>query len=506
MAGLILPSRLNQQPQQTLQVDWSNPLTRGLVLAVYPIGTQYYDAISKQYAKNTGSSRYRNTINGNQSLDLSLIGTGSGAAPKFANPTGLDAIAGPFSIFCEGSLEVNNSTQDIVKSWEGGSGFGVGLVFDDTAVITNGFLGRVDNSTNNFASLTNAIGANSEQFTHRIAITSDGATRSMYGAGVLNTTIANSSLPTANANRRTYLHSSFDPTSSQSSGSMAYLFAWSRAFSLYEYQELFRNPAQLLKQTSRKLFFGAAGGGGGGSTGTLATTNANDTSSASGTTTVLGTLARTNANDTSAASGSTTVVGSLAKTSADDTLAASGSVGGGASGTLATTNANDTLSASGTTTVVGTLAKMNANDAVSAAGFAGLVSGTVSYTNANDSISASGTSGSGTFGRAGAGGDDAPRLEVYEKRKVKRTAQDEENERKEILRATLNKMRGIEPEAKEVEIVVQPTKPIAVKSKTVIATPEMVDAILGRRKASIVKAVLIDESEEDDEETLLMLL
>ena len=97
-----------------------------------------------------------------------------------------------------------------------------------------------------------------------------------------------------------------------------------------------------------------AAAAGAGSSGTLATTNAADTSAASGTTTVLGTLARTNANDTSVAAGTTTVTGSLATTNADDTLAASGSAGS-VTGTLATTNANDTSAAAGTTTVLGAL-------------------------------------------------------------------------------------------------------------------------------------------------------
>lgn len=120
--------------------------------------------------------------------------------------------------------------------------------------------------------------------------------------------------------------------------------------------------------------------------GTLARTNANDTSVASGTTTVLGTLARTNANDSSAASGTTTVLGTLATTNANDTLAASGSVGGSISGTLATTNANDTSAASGTTTVVGSLARANAGDASSAAGTT-TVTGSLATTNTNDTLS-----------------------------------------------------------------------------------------------------------------------
>lgn len=107
-----------------------------------------------------------------------------------------------------------------------------------------------------------------------------------------------------------------------------------------------------------------------GSSGTAATTNANDASSAAGTTTVTGSLARTSANDAGSASGTTTVVGTLARTSA-----------------------NDAAAASGTTTVIGTVAATNANDTASASGTAGATSGTVAAQNADDTASASGTVG-----------------------------------------------------------------------------------------------------------------
>lgn len=178
-------------------------------------------------------------------------------------------------------------------------------------------------------------------------------------------------------------------------------------FAKYLYESNY--PYSLEAKPSR-IFAAAAASG---STGTVAVTNANDTSSASGTTTVVGTVARTNANDasaasgtttilgtsattnatdTSSASGTTTVTGTLATTNANDTVSASGAVGSSITGTVAYTNANDTLSASGTTTIVGTVSRTNAND-TSAANGTTTVIGTVSYTNANDTVTASGIAG-----------------------------------------------------------------------------------------------------------------
>lgn len=132
--------------------------------------------------------------------------------------------------------------------------------------------------------------------------------------------------------------------------------------------------------------------------GTLAVTNVNDTSAASGTTTILSTLAVTNVNDTSAAQGTTIVVGSLATTNANDTLSANGSVGSAVGGSAAITNQNDTLAASGTTTILGILARTNTND-TSAISATTTVTGTVAITNQNDTLSAGGTVGTPPVGQ-----------------------------------------------------------------------------------------------------------
>lgn len=125
---------------------------------------------------------------------------------------------------------------------------------------------------------------------------------------------------------------------------------------------------------------------------TLARTNANDTSSASGNTTVIGTISRTNQNDTVVAVGTTTIQGTLAKTNQDDTMSATGSVGSSSTGSVDVTNQNDTSSANGSPVATGEASTTNNNDTLSATGSSGsAVSGTVNTTNQGDSSSASGT-------------------------------------------------------------------------------------------------------------------
>ena len=132
--------------------------------------------------------------------------------------------------------------------------------------------------------------------------------------------------------------------------------------------------------------------------GTLNTTNFNDTVVASGTTTVTGTLARTNSNDTSAAAGTTTIVGSLSQTNSNDSVSASGSVGSAVSGTLAVTNQNDTLASQGSTTVTGLFSYTNINDSIVASGTT-TITGTVAKTNNNDTLNATGFPGNPVVGQ-----------------------------------------------------------------------------------------------------------
>lgn len=172
-------------------------------------------------------------------------------------------------------------------------------------------------------------------------------------------------------------------------GSIADFLIWDRILTPAEMRSITIDPWQIYISAKKlRVVFSPATG----IVGTLATTNANDTLSAVGTTTILGALATTNANDSLSASGSTgDVTGTLNTTNAADTLVGSGTTT--ILGSSSTTNNNDPLSAAGTTTILGSLSRTNANDTLSAEGVVGSVEGTLNYTNNNDSLLASGVVG-----------------------------------------------------------------------------------------------------------------
>jgi hypothetical protein len=103
-----------------------------------------------------------------------------------------------------------------------------------------------------------------------------------------------------------------------------------------------------------------------------------------------GTLATTLAGATLSASGSETISGTLASTLAGATLAASGSVEGGPTGTLATTLTGATLAATGSETITGTLTASLTGATMTAAG-GEAIGGTFSTLLTGATLTASGT-------------------------------------------------------------------------------------------------------------------
>jgi len=239
-----------------------------------------------------------------------------------------------------------------------------------------------------------------------------------------------------------------------------------------------------------------------GSTGTLATTNADDTSAAAGTTTVVGTLAKTNANDTSSAAGTTTVLGTLARTNANDTSSAAGTTT--VLGTLARTNANDSSAASGTTTVTGSLATTNANDTLAASGELP-ATGTANCTNNDDTCSASGET---PGGRSGVPGHRHRYIAYINGQQYVGPLEYIETVVREYAEQQAKKAVQPEKKPKKARIVVQPGRKVdnapAVTEEIALTVQKSVRDTYSEAYALALNR--LRELEDDEDETLLMLI
>jgi hypothetical protein len=411
MALIPYAAPATEQPQgATPEIDWANPLNEGAGFSA-PLSDGFSDIV--------GGTR-SGTINGT----VLEAPTAEGRGAKFDGSSYLDYGSGdlisstsPFTITLYEETDTTGSYNSLLAFSAGVTRF---VMYRGTAAGYTCVIGPLNGGAT--VREFNSLGAQTAGEKKRFVITGTGGLGSATGlrlwADGVEQTSGTSNLSAAGGNNTI----GWGGVNSKFNGKLSDVNLYARVWTDEEITRYFECPGQVYRGDSVLVPISVGGGGASGTsattnasdtssaggtttvTGTSSRTNANDTSSASGTTTVVGTSAKTNANDASSASGTTTVIGTLAKTNADDTSAASGTVGSsGTTGTVAATNANDTAAASGTTKIVGTLSTTNANDAATASGVAGAVSGTVAVTNANDTASAVGDAGAPVASGAGMG-------------------------------------------------------------------------------------------------------
>jgi hypothetical protein len=403
--AIILPTQWTRQPQIPVGINRANPSSQNLQFAFHP---SYGDLANRRTQTVTGT---------NEVLAVTKEGiarpfvSASGDYDAFSPVPGIDGTTN-FSILVKAiwtsnAQDVGNGVYGSICARQQDGSFSEKLIGLDAADPTTGKLVFHPYAFGTPVTTSTAVGLN---VWRTVLVTSISGAQNVYLDGVSVGTGSLTGSGNSNTGTAFTLGAWANAGSSNMDGKIALAYVWDRAITPAEVQSVSANPWQLFAPLPRRIFVqsGAAS-----NDGTLARTNANDTSAASGSQTNTGTLARTNANDTSAASGSQTNTGTLARTNANDSVSAAGNLGtfngtvaytnandtSAASGsqtntgTLARTNANDTSAASGTQTNTGTLARTNANDSVAASGSAGTISGTVAYTNANDRLSATGGGG-----------------------------------------------------------------------------------------------------------------
>jgi len=326
----------DSQPQQSSEVNWGHPLSRGLV-SLWSAASNFDSAANRLavYTAGTGIS----VLPGAGGISKYFSGNGTG---KITTTIPADTTACTY-VFTVSDLFVNSALGRVVSTYNGAGGHDV---FLDTGVITLQEFFTGSNAQHTIA----LVGTTGRAVTVAVSMSGvAGVTPTAYVDGIpVTVTTASAGTGTRIAGGTTLgIGCRPDSTARQLDRGKVYDVAmFNYAASASTLAELSSKPPWQLYSDVR--FYIPVSVSGGGVTGTLATTNANDTVVATGSTTIVGTLARTNADDTSAASGSTTIVGTLVYSNANDTVVASGHTT--VTGTLAYTNINDSVVASGSTT------------------------------------------------------------------------------------------------------------------------------------------------------------
>lgn len=381
---------LYQQPQSgPAQIDWGNPITRGLVFG-FNASQPSTEAAANRFAAGDGSSGvsmgvgpFGQRISGNAGTAGNYrYWTGLTTAPEYTvlavvlDSAGRGTSRNPFD-----SDDSNNSVRNFQLRFNASNQpefipFNTGA----TPVVVTG---TTASSASGLSVIAASVDASKVARVYLNGVTS-GGTATLVGA-----------VATLAPTHRLAVGGSNNPISSGTpfKGDIYGCFFFNRALSAAEHASIAANPWQLFldhDEEDEAAFFVVVAGS---ITGTLSRTHAADQAAASGTTTVQGTLARSNAADTVSAVGAvgTSISGTLATTNASDTVLARGSPV--VAGFLARSNTGDTVAASGSTAVRGSLAYTNTNDSASASGIAGAVTGAVNYTNNGDVAAASGSGG-----------------------------------------------------------------------------------------------------------------
>lgn len=253
MPTLLVPSLQSSLPTRPVGINLSDPITRGLVFAAYVVGDRFYDAVSRTTSVKVGTLRPMASIDGNRAP--AMHGKGAAAVGGgFLEATAADRINGPLSVFVEGNHPTNGTTAALFKSHDATTKDGFGLHWDDGINFTTNCFFYYRNNSNGSASNADALGANSELYAHRMAITADGTNVNFYAKGKLDRTVADAVLPNANSARRVTIAG---VKNFQSTQSVSVALVFNRVISLAEYQRLYACPAIVFEPDMMPLYWTA---------------------------------------------------------------------------------------------------------------------------------------------------------------------------------------------------------------------------------------------------------
>jgi len=372
--ALLRPSVWTQQPQQACEIDWSNPITRGMFTAILPTGSGAIELVRKSLSSKSGSPTYSVGVAGNSGSG------GASAYTQFADQDSYDAV-GPITLLAL----INGSSATLAGSYLSKGAF-------DAANVPYAF-GRSNTSSlyltrGGAGDFQRFITGNTIYVPDRLCavgvtqngVLGSGATATYYLDGVTPGAAAgggmSNTVATANAL----------PIRALGTAEQSYLaLGWNRVLSNAEIKSLSDNPWQIFKPIPRRIFAPVSASGG-----ATITTNLG-TATASGLTATL-----TQASTLIATQGTATASGLSATLAQAFTLQANRGTAT-ASGAQATIAQAATISANlGTATASGFAADVQSAGNVTISANIGIATASGRQANIGDSVTVSASRGTAT--------------------------------------------------------------------------------------------------------------
>lgn len=515
MRGAIPAAQRHSQPQQPARIDWSNPLTRGLVDVIDMTGPIPRSVILKTPVSSFGTRPGRGVNQQGRVTDSSA------------------AFGGWYFQRSDGLYTSNQQTHVAVAQYNAISGNYAGFfaVSDGTGANTSisvqagsTSIAYVYYNNSTRAVLTNGLVPVLTGNPGVFVVAADGANLYVYENGVYVPGGGGQSFPgpTPYSTSRLILFGERAASASYSvKAKQALHLVYNRALSAAEVVAISENPWQIFTPARNGLWVATVSSG---ITGTISDTQGANTDSLAGTVSVSGTIADTQAGNIDALSGSVVVSGALSETQQPNTDALSGTVGTPAStGTIADVQQPNTDSISGTASVSGTVADTQASDISALSGSVSVV-GTVADTQAPNTDALSGqvlNDITGTIADTQQpntsliidqqapyiwGGDDAPK-----KKRKEETHKDRRAVRRSIERAVAEVLGEKIPEVVDEVISELPVQRIAEikEAPDLAASINAVESMLFKLQTISVQTKAVNKRYQEmvgEEEALLMLL
>ena len=377
--ALLRPSVWTQQPQQACEIDWSNPITRGLVVAISGANPRLNSALNKP-ASFVGTPGSALTIDGRSTefTRSSTQGISVGTSAAF-NPAAITLL----SIYTPKSLATGSAHMLFSRDDNSlGRAFSLDLHWNSGYGVRYYVAGGGSVGTNELRQGASAVVGKR----YVVVARQTGSAAALFVDGALvSSSAAFTAKPLATGDTRIGIRT-YSGSNEAADGFIPLSLMWSRALSDSEIRSISANPWQIFNPIQRRIFAEVSAGGGG------VTITANiGQATASGLTATL-----TQASTLIATQGTATASGLSATLAQAFTLSANRGTAT-ASGAHATIAQAATISANlGTATASGFAADVQSAGNVTISANIGIATASGRQANIGDSVTVSASRGTAT--------------------------------------------------------------------------------------------------------------
>lgn len=273
---LIVKRPWTRQPPPAARIDWSNPLTKGLVFCAVPAGYTYFDAVTRVFGTVAGTHTkgiytkqggYCGSVDGVQAMAASGSTSDIISWPASATLRGGSLVQTGTLLALAGTTEQVDAKQyAVMGNCETSGGHGFGLAIDSYGAFNRGGIRKWNYTAKGGETTYESLGNPFDNRLHFFgyAFSGNGVSGMWFSRGEARTFSGGATNGTNTAGRIATINATY-PTSAYGSQNhncyVALGLMWDRPLAASEYLALYDNPWQLFEPQRAYIGEVAAAGG-----------------------------------------------------------------------------------------------------------------------------------------------------------------------------------------------------------------------------------------------------